>query len=148
MLEESITRRFDTPLWFLTLGNSTEFQVTVNLSKPFPICPSLLLCRLFAHLKDCVPCLSLCVCMCVRERKRCKNGLGNIPTFLSNKFFSFISSKLRKHLEEREASVDITDEMMEVFLIIFPFSPFFSVSDLFSGSASVHVICKLLLNLH
>lgn len=65
LLEESITRKFDTLLWFLTLENSTEFQVTVNLSKPFPICPSLPLYHLFAHLKDCVPCVCVSVCLSV-----------------------------------------------------------------------------------
>lgn len=68
LLEESITRKFDTPLWFLTLENSTEFQVTVNLSKPFPICPSLL-CLLFAHLKDCIACVCVSSCVCMREKK-------------------------------------------------------------------------------
>ena len=153
LLEESLTRKFDTPLWFLTLGNSTEFQVTVNLSKPFPICPSLLLCLLFAHLKDCVLCKCVCACACVRacvyvyvcvhewEKKtdatRWENCHRKHAHFLFHRsYFQFVSLQVQKSIASDACGYDC----MEAFLILSLFS--FFVSHLFSWSASVHAICR------
>lgn len=101
VLEESITRRFDTPLWFLTLGHSTEFQVTVNLSKPFPSVPH---CFCVFYLHTWKTAFLAPVCVYVRG-KRC-NGMVKMVLetspffFLSNKFFSFFFPfKFRRHLE-------------------------------------------------
>ena len=160
LLEESLTRKFDTPLWFLTLGNSTEFQVTVNLSKPFPICPSLLLCLLFAHLKDCVLCKCVCACACVRactcmcvctsgKKKQMqqdeKIAIGNMLTFyFTEVIFSLFPSKFRKALQ-----VMPVDTTVWKLFSYFHFS--LSLSHIYflgQHQCMQFAVCELLLNLH